>query len=232
MYCRVVVVVIVGGIPVTANTNCEEINCDAAPCPRDALLLTRHGHTATHCNTLQHTATHCNTLPLHAYLWIRHGREGASAHSSRNRSGTWAATPIHTLRTSEVENVEQTDIQTDRQNDVRTLRDQGINNQKGRQIDQDRSSMIWVDLVVIRRGIIQHRINNHSYSFKDSTYFNEIHTLMIVFKWTSGNYAGMLCRLRMCFYVTVTLKDIYMSNNFDLISLRRLFFFIRHIYVV
>jgi len=63
MCCRVVVVVIVGGIPITANTDCEEINCDAAPCPRDALLLTRHGHTATHCNTLQHTATPSLFMP-------------------------------------------------------------------------------------------------------------------------------------------------------------------------
>ena len=39
------------------------------------------------------------------------------------------------------------------------------------------------------------------------------------------------CPLRMCLYVTMTLVDIYMSNNFYLISLRRLIF-IRHIYVV
>ena len=40
-----------------------------------------------------------------------------------------------------------------------------------------------------------------------------------------------ICRLRMRLYVTMTLNDIYISNNFYLISLRRLIF-IRHIYVV
>ena len=33
-----------------------------------------------------------------------------------------------------------------------------------------------------------------------------------------------ICRLKMCLHVTMTLNDIYMSNNFDLISLRRLIF--------
>jgi len=33
-----------------------------------------------------------------------------------------------------------------------------------------------------------------------------------------------MCRLRMCLYVTMTLNDIYVYNNFYQISLRRLIF--------
>jgi len=45
----------------------------------------------------------------------------------------------------------------------------------------------------------------------------------------SGNYAGCICRIRMRLHVKMTLNDIYMSNDFQLISLRRISFYTTYI---